>query len=149
MQRNDIVFAPVMTHSEGHTSAVRHPRAHLLGTAAVLTLVLLPALVAGSAAGRTARSGLYGKVTKGPVSPICLPEKPCYVAAKHAKLRFIRHGHVVKRIQTTAKGRYRLALPAGRYTVRTKRPATIKPERVRVPRNHSRRVDFLIDTGIR
>lgn len=127
---------------------VHHRRSHPLGTAAVLTLALLVALVAGSAAGQAGRSGLYGRVTKGPVSPICLPEKPCYVAAKHAKLRFIRNGHVVKRAQTGTKGRYRVALPPGRYTVRVKRPATIKPARVRVP-GHFRRVDFLIDTGIR
>jgi hypothetical protein len=68
-------------------------------------------------------------------------------------LVFLRNGRVVRRTTTNAKGRYRVRLVPGTYSVRlTKKPRIgrgLEPVRARVVANRFRRVDFSIDTGIR
>jgi hypothetical protein len=112
------------------------------------------ALLFAAGANATARpSGLYGVVTRGPITPVCVAELPCSAPAPNVTLLFSRNDHVVGRVVTDAFGRYRLRLPSGLYIVR--RPAAalidrrLDPSRVRVYRGKFGRIDFSIDTGIR
>jgi hypothetical protein len=88
---------------------------------------------------------------KGPVTPVCREGVPCDVPAAHVTLFFGRGGRIVARVQTTAKGTYRLALRPGRYSVSTARRIgfSLRPAAILVPRGRFRHVDFSIDTGIR
>jgi hypothetical protein len=120
----------------------------------VVVVVSAFGLLFASGANATARpSGLYGVVTRGPITPACVAELPCSAPAPYVTLLFSRDDHVAGRVVTNAHGRYRLGLPAGLYTVR--RPAAalidrrLDPSRVRVNRGRFARIDFSIDTGIR
>jgi hypothetical protein len=114
-------------------------------------LVVLTA--AGSAGASTSPSGLWGEVKRGPVTPVCVAEQPCYAPAKGVTLVFVRGGVVVRRATTNDLGRYRVRLAAGTYTVRLpEKPAIgrdLQPVHARVPAGRYGRVDFSIDTGIR
>lgn len=110
-------------------------------------------VAAGSAGASTSPSGLWGVVTRGPITPVCVAEQPCYERAKDVTLVFVRNGRVVRRATTNEKGRYRVRLAAGAYVVRlAKKPRVgrgLEPVRVRVRSARFVRVDFSIDTGIR
>jgi hypothetical protein len=68
---------------------------------------------------------------------------PCSEPAAHVKLVFHGvHGDVL--VRTDMRGRYSVRLRPGRYVVRV---ARIQPPVLLV--RAARRVDFLIDTGIR
>jgi hypothetical protein len=90
---------------------------------------------------------LHGLVMRGPTKPVCEMTTPCTEPAAHATLVFARRGALPVRVRTDADGRYRVRLRQGRYVVRVARIQRIQPNAVvvRVPR----RVDFMIDTGIR
>jgi hypothetical protein len=108
----------------------------------VIAFVSAVSLLAGS---------LHGTVMRGPTMPACRVGTPCTAPAKHITLRFTRNG-VTRTTMTDARGRYRVRLVAGVYSVRTnQRPfGTIpQPSRVRVRGGIDRRVNFAIDTGIR
>ncbi len=111
------------------------------------------ALGCGSAGGEAGTaSGLTGRVLRGPTTPVCFVGKPCEEPARGVKLVFSRSGKVVGRATTDQKGRYRLALKPGSYSVSTNRRAFEKvpqPSRVTVANGRFKRVDFHIDTGIR
>ncbi len=68
-------------------------------------------------------------------------------------LVFSRNGRETARVRTRADGRFRVALPAGVYTVRTVpalRPGgAVSPRIVRVRPGGWEHVSFRIDTGIR
>jgi hypothetical protein len=117
----------------------------------VKALVLVPVLAAtlvASAATATTGAGLYGTVSRGPITPVCVAEQPCSAPAPGAVVLFARGEREVARVKAGPAGRYRLALAPGRYTVRTpKRP--IDPSAVVVRHGRMARVDFSIDTGIR
>jgi hypothetical protein len=120
----------------------------------VVVVVSVLGLILASGAGATTRpSGLYGVVTRGPITPTCVADLPCDAPAKGVTLLFSRNDRVVSRVVTDAAGRYRLRLPAGLYTVR--RPAApiidrrLDPDHARVRSGKISRVDFSIDTGIR
>jgi hypothetical protein len=118
-----------------------------------LILVLL-ALALVAPAGATTGRGLYGVVTRSPTKPVCSSEEPCSGPAAHTKLRFLHGTAVVSSVVTDARGRYRVRLPRGIYTVRVAgAPASgiggrIDPATVRV-RAGWRHQNFDIDTGIR
>jgi hypothetical protein len=118
-----------------------------------LILVLL-ALALVASAGAATGQGLYGVVTRSPTKPVCSSEEPCSAPAVHTKLRFLRGTALVSSVVTDARGRYRVRLPRGLYTVRVAGvPAgvmgsRIAPATVRV-RAAWRRQNFDIDTGIR
>lgn len=112
-----------------------------------VALVSLALLAAGAAQATTVRSGLYGDVTRGPISPVCVAEQPCDEPAAGAVLVFSRNGVEVARIKVRADGSYRIRLAAGYYAVRSGR--RIEPAKVRVRAWRMTRVDFAIDTGIR
>jgi hypothetical protein len=120
-------------------------RRGLLGAAASLALA---GLAVASAAARTT-SGLRGVVTRGPVSPICVAEQPCYVPVKGVTLVFSRRGREVARVRTRKGGVYRVALRAGTYTVKVLSGRLPEPAKATVERGSFRRVDFSLDTGIR
>ena len=120
--------------------------------AAVLAVVL--ALVAaGSVHATLIRSGLYGDVRRGPISPVCAVEQPCDEPASGAVLVFSRSGHEVARAKARADGTYRVRLMPGYYSVRRAGASGIdrrlEPNRVHVRAARFFRVDFSIDTGIR
>ena len=120
---------------------------------AVVVVSALGLALAAGASATTPRSGLYGVVTRGPITPVCAAEQSCDAPAKGVTLLFWRNDHVVGRALTDADGRYRLRLPAGLYTVRRAAAPIIDrkldPDHARVLRRRMSRVDFSIDTGIR
>ena len=123
-------------------------------------LLVLPAalaLMAGAAAPAATQpaTGLKGKVLRGPVTPVCRIDTPCYMPYK-GRLVFtpFRITVSVERIQTSAKGTYTASLAPGRYRVTTGtgqkfQGRNVEPEVVLVPKTGTRRVDFIVDTGIR
>jgi hypothetical protein len=117
--------------------------------ALALTVLILVA-PAGAATGQ----GLYGVVTRGPTKPVCDAEASCSEPAARTRLRFLRSSVLVATVVTDTRGRYRVRLPRGVYTVRVAgAPAgglggRISPASVRV-RVAWRRQNFDIDTGIR
>jgi hypothetical protein len=121
-------------------------------------LAVLAAFVAVSSSGAaTSSSGLRGIVMRGPIAPVCAVGQPCDAPAKDVTLVFSRNGEVVRRTKTNDKGRYRVALAPGLYSVRLGKAQRqvqrigrgLQPTRVRVLADRFRRVDFSIDTGIR
>jgi hypothetical protein len=98
-------------------------------------------------------SGLHGTVTRGPTTPVCRVGVPCSAPAAGARLRFVRHHHVVARARVRKNGTYSVLLAPGIYRVvvaRSPRIGTgIRPHRVRVFAGPPRELDFWIDTGIR
>jgi len=119
----------------------------------MLLTMLVVLTAAGSAGASTNPSGLWGEVKRGPVTPVCVAEQPCYAPAKGVTLVFLRGGVVVRRATTNDLGRYRVRLPAGTYSVRLpQKPAIgrdLEPVQARVRAGRYARVDFSIDTGIR
>jgi hypothetical protein len=113
----------------------------------VVVLTWLSLVLAGVAHATTARSGLYGVVVRGPISPMCVAEQPCTKPAVGAVLVFSRAGHEVARTTVGSGGAYRIRLESGPYAVRTLH-RRVEPATVRV-RSRMRREDFSIDTGIR
>jgi len=118
---------------------------------ACATAALL-ALAAGvSASAETPGSGLNGVLRRGPVTPVCVAERPCYVPLPNATIVF-SGGASSKRVTTDRLGRYRVALAGGRYSVRAiirGVVARVRPATVVVPTSHYARIGFLVDTGIR
>jgi hypothetical protein len=117
------------------------------------SLVALAAAVScGAATGSadTLRTGLYGRVTKGPLTPVCAEGRPCEGPARDLKLAFLRNGVVAGRTTTRADGTYRIGLRPGTYRVRTAATRWApEPDTARVLQNGFRRVNFFVDTGIR
>jgi hypothetical protein len=98
-----------------------------------------------------APGGLHGTVLRGPIRPVCQVGVPC-TAPTRATLAFTREG-VRRTVRSGTDGRYRIALPSGRYAVSVVPPLRIgrgiDPRAVTVPAGRFARVDFTIDTGIR
>jgi hypothetical protein len=118
------------------------------GVALIVAALALTAPAAG-----TTGSGLYGKVTRGPLAPICVAEKPCSGPAAGVTLRFMRNSAVVASAVTAKDGSYRVVVRGGFYFVRTGSPPRIgrglRPSSVRVAAGTWTRQNFSIDTGIR
>jgi Carboxypeptidase regulatory-like domain len=114
-----------------------------------LIAVSLAAVAGASAA--SPRSGLYGTVRRGPITPVCTVGVACDAPARNITLTFSRTG-LVRKTQTNEQGAYRLGLPPGIYSMRTNsRPfgQTPRPARVHVRAGHTDKISFTIDTGIR
>jgi hypothetical protein len=118
------------------------------GVAVILSVLALSV----SAAGATG-SGLYGKVSRGPLTPVCVAERPCSGSAAGTTLEFVRRGVVAAHVVTAKDGTYRVRLAAGLYLVRSVPSAgigrRIDPTSVRVVAGRWARQNFSIDTGIR
>lgn len=91
---------------------------------------------------------LHGTVTIGPLTPVCRTGIPCSKPAPRVTLTFARAGRVV-RTRTDTRGRYRISLPAGTWSVRASVGMFVRPGTVVVPRVASATRNFAIDTGIR
>ncbi len=110
------------------------------------------AVLAASSVDASWASGLRGVVMRSPTMPVCEEGVPCSAPAKNTTLVFTRETSVV-RTRTDATGHYRVALAPGWWSVRTAPVVRIgsglTPRRVRVLAGRFRRVEFVIDTGIR
>ena len=93
------------------------------------------------------RSGLYGVVTRGPITPVCVAEQPCSVPAKGLLLRFTS-ADTTTTTRTNDDGAYRIRLRAGTYRVAAA-SGQVMPTLAHVQPRHFSHVDFNIDTGIR
>ncbi len=116
-------------------------------TAPLATLVVAFA-VATTAGATTLHSGLFGTVTRGPISPICVAEQSCTAPAAGAVLIFTRGGTETARVIVRSDGSYRVRLAPGTYAVRASY-RRLQPTTVLVRAGALKRVDFSIDTGIR
>ena len=121
--------------------------------AALATLVAALAVVGSAPAAKRAPpkpSGLYGQVTRGPVTPVCRVGVPCDEPAANATFLLIRKGQS-HRVRADANGRYRIRLAPGRYIVSHNNwgPRNIKPPSALVPYGRYARVNIYMDTGIR
>jgi hypothetical protein len=91
---------------------------------------------------------LHGAVRIGPTTPVCRAGVPCSKPAAHVVLTFSR-GTSRVRVTTDARGRYRVRIAAGTWTVRANAGMRIAPVRIVVPRAETAVRNFAIDTGIR
>ena len=100
-----------------------------------------------------ATSGLFGHVSRGPITPVCRQGTPCSAPVVGAELQFSRNGVIAAKTLTGPAGGYRVILRPGAYLVRIvkggKPMLRFAPTYVRVPTGAAIRVDFSIDTGIR
>lgn len=117
----------------------------------VALAALVVGVACGAANGTTTRGGLFGTVTKGPITPVCQEGVPCDGPAGGLTLVFSSNGEEVARTTTRQDGAYRVRLKPGRYSVRTAPRGLSPPEprAVTVPTGRFRHVDFFVDTGIR
>ena len=119
-----------------------------------LTALLLASLALAGGAGASGTSGLYGRVVRSPIQPVCRQGSPCSAPAANVTLVFTpKAGGRSKRVKTDGRGRYRIALAPGVYRVAlAHRPAIghgLDPRTATVRTNRFLRVNFSIDTGIR
>lgn len=113
----------------------------------LFVLAAAAALALPGLAPATLRSGAFGTVTRGPISPVCSAEQPCTEPATGATLVFSRGGQQVARVVVGAAGTYRVHLAPGLYAVRAGR--RVEPATVRVRAGAMTHADLSIDTGIR
>jgi hypothetical protein len=114
------------------------------------TVLICSAVVALAACGVSAAGtapGAFGKVTRGPISPVCSAEQPCTEPAVGAVIVFLRSGVQAGRAVVGAAGTYRIHLAPGLYTVRAGR--RVAPTTVRIRPGRLTHADLSIDTGIR
>ena len=120
-----------------------------------VAVALVAGVGAASPAATQTESGLTGKVLRGPTTPVCREDRPCYAPFK-GTLVFtqVTPGNAPVREQTAADGTYKVLLDPARYRVttgaRTRFGNLVKPAIVTVSKGAAmRRVNFIIDTGIR
>jgi hypothetical protein len=122
------------------------------GVAVVAVLATLAVTVPAAARGpaSAARSGLYGRATKGPLTPVCSVSVPCYGPAARALIGFVMRGRPTRWTRADGDGDYRIALAPGRYTVKSKIGfGAVEPATLRVKAGRFTRADLSLDTGIR
>jgi hypothetical protein len=126
----------------------------------IILFAVATALTVGSGVAAPAPTqvepGLMGKVLRGPTTPVCRADRPCYAPFK-GTLVFtplkpgVTTGPV--RTQSQADGDYRVSLDPMRYRVttglRSRFGGLVQPAVVTVPASGMRRVNFVVDTGIR
>jgi hypothetical protein len=94
-------------------------------------------------------SGLYGVATRSPTKPVCQVRMPCSAPYAHATLVFSRAG-VTRKVTTDAKGRYRVALAPGRWSLRVLGSRFgWRPMAATVPSSAYAKLNVFVDTGIR
>lgn len=119
--------------------------------ASVISIVLAVLVLVSAASSVTIGSGLRGKVTLSPASPVCVEDEPCTKPAPGVLLVFRRKGLVAAKVTTTQNATYRARLRPGVYTVTApayRRGSGVSPGTVRVRKGYMTRVDLEIDTGI-
>jgi hypothetical protein len=123
-----------------------------------VAVALVAGVGAASPAATQTDSGLTGKVLRGPTTPVCRDDKPCYASFKgtlvFTPVTTAGTAPVTPvREQTAPDGTYRVLLEPARYRVatgaRSRFGNAVKPATVTVPQKGMRRVNFIVDTGIR
>ena len=109
----------------------------------------MSASLAPSAA--TGTPAASGAASAGPLSSsACRPNSD---APAHVTLVFSRAGHEVERVHSTQTGRYRIALAAGFYDVRSVEKIGFRrlptPHALHVRAGHWDKINLFFDTGIR
>jgi hypothetical protein len=135
----DVGHQPIVARNPSSGCANSATKGH---TKEVLAFVSALALLFGS---------LHGTVTRGPITPVCKAGTPCDGPAAKTTLYFTGVGKKWVAV-TDAKGRYRIVLAPGTYSVRTDQKPfgrVTTPSTVRVIANRDRVVNFFFDTGIR
>jgi hypothetical protein len=98
----------------------------------------------------TLLSGLYGVVTRGPTKPVCAVSMPCSAPYAKATLVFTRSGMTTRKVITDANGKYRIALPPGRWSLRVQGAQFgWTPRTTTVLRGRYAHMNVDVDTGIR
>jgi len=93
--------------------------------------------------------GIYGVVTRGPITPVCRVDVPCTAPYGHATLVFSRP-NLTRQVVTDVHGKYRIALAPGRWSLRVKDAHFgVKPTAVWVPTDRYAQRNVFVDTGIR
>lgn len=118
--------------------------------------LLLPLAVAALLAG-PASAASKGTIAvfamRGPVTPVCAAEVPCNGPAPGVRITVRRHGLVIARGVTDARGRARLRVDRGLYLVTAALGPASRPRtqtvRVRVAPGRTSAVHLMFDTGIR
>lgn len=116
---------------------------------------LAPVVAVSSIGCRSGQAtGLYGVVSRGPITPVCVYGVPCSKVLPGVKLIFSADGQALAQVKTSSDGSYRIELAPGDYLVRAEHTAGFAdrapaPSRVRVTDNGMKHVDFRFDTGIR
>ena len=114
-------------------------------------VLAIAALAIVPVTGASTTSGVRGKVTKSPASPVCFEDQPCSKPAPGIVIVFRHEGRVAVRVTTRADATYRVILAPGTYAVAApqfRRGTGVTPHTVRVPKGRMVRVDLDIDTGI-
>jgi hypothetical protein len=94
-------------------------------------------------------SGLYGVVTRGPTTPVCRVDVPCAKPYGNSTLVFSHLG-ATRKVTTDSQGKYRVALPAGRWSLRVQGAQFgWRPSTVTVPSARYAKLNVFVDTGIR
>lgn len=105
------------------------------------------AVAAGAARVSTA-GGVYGTVTKWPVTPVCTDGSPCSAPAAGVTVEAVQGSVVVAKTVTGLRGGYRIKLAPGTYRLRVRR--VFKPASVLVTvRSGWVHKNLRYDTGIR
>ena len=119
-----------------------------------VAVTLAAGVGSGSSAVVATTPGLTGKVLRGPTTPVCRVDTPCYAPFK-GTLVFTRvtTGESPVRVRTESDGDYRVFLDPARYRVTTGAGTrfgnAVKPAIVTVAKGTMRRVNLIVDTGIR
>jgi hypothetical protein len=113
-----------------------------------LVVALLLTVSAGAvcaAAAGTPRGEIHG-VVKQALSGNCAEGEPCDGIARHVTLVFSRLSRTVARTATNGRGRYRLRLRPGRYTVRVASASSlrVRPSRIWIRGAGSTQIDFFV-----
>ena len=102
----------------------------------------------------TGSSGFEGTVKISPAQNTCSASSSCAKPAVGLTLEFSQLGHVVVTTKTGTDGSYRVGLPkGGRYVISVRGHGavapTIKPSTATVSEGDFKRLDLVLDTGIR
>jgi len=109
-------------------------------------------LAAGCAPPATYQSGITGTVLAGPACPgPARSDSPCPDRPVAVQLVFLKDGARVASVSSLADGRFRVDLPAGRYTIRGEGSGlpSVREMTVEVPASTHVEVTVQADTGMR
>ena len=133
----------------------RYPTREVIARSLIAAAVVATVAACGAqSSGGASDGGLYGTVRISPSMPVCLAGKSCSKPARGFKLVFAANDHTVT-ATTDARGRYRVRLGGGRYTVHAGKAVGASPKRglqpraVTVPSGSFAKRDFVYDSGIR
>jgi hypothetical protein len=119
----------------------------------LLAFVFLLAAGCGSNGAADSTTGIRGVVLAGPQCPVVTEASPCPdLPIEATVVATDASGEVVARADSDARGRFRMPLPAGVYTVTVEGLTGIqfaKPVSVTVPSGRFVSISVGVDTGIR